>query len=263
MRTPAQQAASSANGARSRSPKTGDGKRRSSMNARSLNLLAKITVVKNEPRQGFQELVRQHMLCIAPRNSVQQDAAEEICSAIEPKTIDLELATQSSPDDLECLTHACGALAGKNPRPKKILRRSLARIQALRQPGEKKFEQTTPVGHPSGGPPSGPTGGAQCAPKPLSMRLRTHIPVPRTSACEPQKPPPPPSHRNPRKTQEKPTETQEKPTEAHGNPRKTRRRSPLPLYSGSLRAPVRRARAPFSLRLLSWNFTPVFPGFTP
>jgi hypothetical protein len=58
MRTPAQQSASRANG------------------ARSLNLLAKVTVVKKESLKGFQELVRQYMLSTAPRNAV-----EEICSA--------------------------------------------------------------------------------------------------------------------------------------------------------------------------------------
>ena len=75
--------------------------------------------------RSLQDLVRQHMLSLAPRNVVEQDAVEEICSAtrrlyrlraIERKAIDLELATQSSPDDLECTVRACGAVAGKNPR---------------------------------------------------------------------------------------------------------------------------------------------------
>jgi hypothetical protein len=148
------------------------------MNARSLNLLAKITVVKNESRQGFQELVRQHVLCVAPRDAVEQDAVEEICSAtwrlyclraIERKAIDLELATQSSPDDLDCLLHACGALAGRNPhtRLQNIIRCSLARIEALRRIGPQKgFGQTTPAGHTSRRPPSGPASGAQYAPEP-------------------------------------------------------------------------------------------------
>ena len=103
MRTNAQHAASRANGARSRGPTTGHGKHRASINERSLRLLAKITVVKNESRQGFQELVRQHMLCIAPLDAVEQDAVEEIRST-----------THASPDDLECLLHACRALAGRN-----------------------------------------------------------------------------------------------------------------------------------------------------
>ena len=185
MRTPAQQAASRANGARSRGPKTGQRKPRSSMTARSLSLLAKTTVVKKESLKGFQELVRQHMLCIAPREAVEQDAVEEICSAtwrlyrlwaIERKAIDLELATQSSPDDLECLTHACGALAGKNQHIllqrhetglQNIIRRSLARIEALRRiVPQEKFEPLPCAGHASAQPPYGPAGGAHCAPEP-------------------------------------------------------------------------------------------------
>jgi hypothetical protein len=155
------------------------------MTARSLSLLAKTTVVKKESLKGFQELVRQHMLCIAPREAVEQDAVEEICSAtwrlyrlraIERKAIDLELATQSSPDDLECLTHACGALAGKNShillqrhetRLQNIIRCSLARIETLRRiDAQEKLEQIAPDKHPSGEPPSGPVGGPQCAPEP-------------------------------------------------------------------------------------------------
>ena len=170
MRTPAQQAASRANGARSRGPKTDEGKLRSTTKPFAHDQLAKATVLKKESREGFQELVRQYMLRIAPRDPVEQDAVEEICSAtwrlyrlraIERKAIDLELAAQSSPDDLECLLHACGALAGKNPhfhlllqrhetRLQNIIRRSLARIEALRRIGPQKgFGQIAPVEPPS------------------------------------------------------------------------------------------------------------------
>jgi len=78
------------------------------------------------------------------------------------------------------------------------------------------------------------------------MRLRPHIPVPRTSSSEPQKAPPPPSHGNPRKTQENPRKTHGNPRKTCRNPRKTHRRGPLPLHSGSLALPsqVRRARYP-------------------
>jgi hypothetical protein len=126
------------------------------------------------------------MLCIAPRNSVEEDAVEEICSttwrfyrlrAIERKAIDLELATQSSPDDLECVLYACRALAGKDPdfriflqrhetRLQNIIRRSFARIRTLRQIGEEELDQTTPAGHTPGEAPAGPAGCAQCAPEP-------------------------------------------------------------------------------------------------
>jgi hypothetical protein len=87
----------------------------------SLCLLAKVTVLNNESHKGFQELLRQHILRIAPRAAV-----EATCSAI-----------QSSPGDLECLAHACGVLAGKNPR-----------IQAPRQPGERKITKRTQGGSP-------------------------------------------------------------------------------------------------------------------
>ena len=89
--------------------------------------------------------------------------------AIERKTI-----------DLECLTHACGALAGAP---------SLA-SRPCASPAKQKRVKTNPARHASAQPLSGPSGGAHCAPEPLSMRLRTHIPVPRTSARRPQKPPP-------------------------------------------------------------------------
>jgi len=185
MRTPAQQAASRANGARSRGPNTQEANSRTSMDAHSLRLLTKITVIKNESRKGFHELVRQHMLRIAPRDAVEQTAVEEICSAtwrlhrlraIERKTIDLELATQSSSDDLERLARACGALAGKNPhllfqrhetRLQNIIRRSLNRIETLRRiEAQKIFDKTTPVRHASDEPPAGRPGGPQCAPEP-------------------------------------------------------------------------------------------------
>jgi hypothetical protein len=52
-------------------------------------------------------------------------------------------------------------------------------------------------------------------PEPLFVRLRAHIPVPRTSARDPQKPPPAASQeepkKNPRRTRQEPTRTQERP----------------------------------------------------
>jgi len=237
MRTPAQQAASRANGARSRGPNAQDGKHRSTTKPFCHNQLAKATVLKKESRKGLQELVRQHMLSIAPRDPVEQDAVEEICSAtwrlyrlraIERKAIDLELAAQSSPDDLECLVHACDVVAGKNShllfqghetRLQNIIRRSLARIEALRRIApQEKFEPITSAGHASGHPPAGPAGRTHCAPEPLSMRLRPHIPVPRTPARGLPKPPSPPLHGEPGKNPGKPAETQEKPRETQEEP---------------------------------------------
>jgi len=91
------------------------------MDALSLHLLAKATVLNNESHNGLPELVRQHTPCIAPR-----DAVEETCSAI-----------QSSPDDLECLAHACGVLAGKNPRIQAL--RSQAKKTCQFEPGEARL----------------------------------------------------------------------------------------------------------------------------
>jgi hypothetical protein len=179
MRTPAQQAASRANGARSRGRNSKESQPRSSMDARSLYLLTKATVLKSESRKGFRELVHQHMLFFAPRNAVEQVVVEEICSAtwrlyrlraIERKAIDVESATQTSPDDLQCLVLASGELTGKNrhfhlslqrhePRLQNIIQRSIARLRALRQIREEKERpQIAPLGHSPEGP--------QCAPEP-------------------------------------------------------------------------------------------------
>jgi hypothetical protein len=133
-----------------------------------------------------------------------------VCAAIERKTIDLGLAAQSSPDDLECLTHACGALPGKNPR-----------IQALRQPGEKNLTKRTQRGTPRVSRPLGPPARRTvrrslypCASghtspsrglrpvNPKNLRLRH----------------PTETQERPKKTQEKPTETRERPTETRGKP---------------------------------------------
>jgi hypothetical protein len=128
------------------------------MDPRALHLLTKATVLKSESRRGFHQLVHEYMLLFAPRNPVEEDAVEEICSAswrlyrlraVERKATELECATQTSPDDLRCLVLASGELAGKNrrlhlflqrhePRLQNVIRRSFARLQALRQFSEKK-----------------------------------------------------------------------------------------------------------------------------
>ncbi len=102
------------------------------------------------------------------------------------------------------------------------LARSSVSIRGHRPRIEEKKDsaKSPPLGHTSDQPPAGPACRVQCVPEPLSMRLRTPIPVPRTSSRKAQKPPPPPPPGNPRKTQEKPKETQEKPTETQGKPGK-------------------------------------------
>jgi len=154
MRTPAQQAAARANGARSRGAISPEGKRRSSRNALRHGLLAKTTVLENESRAGFEDMLRQYFQRFAPRDTVEQGAIEEMCSAawrirrlwaMERKAIDLELAGQTSPDELERIVNAFDALARNRPhfllfhryetRLHNIIQRSLARILTLRKHG--------------------------------------------------------------------------------------------------------------------------------
>jgi hypothetical protein len=185
MRTPAQQAASRANGARSRGPKTAAGKRRSSRNALRHGLLARATVLQRESLAGFQNMLRQHIECIAPRNPVEQAAVEDMCAAawrirrlwcIERKTLDLEIATQRSPDRLERIVRAFDSLARNSPhfllfhdyeaRLHNIIELSLARLLDLRKssvtnepeplgPQHLSFQQHGPVQDGPASPPLG------------------------------------------------------------------------------------------------------------
>jgi hypothetical protein len=154
MRTPAQQAASRANGARSRGPVTPEGKRRASRNALSHGLLARAVVLHNESRAGFDRMLRDYVRRLAPRDALEQCAVEEMCAAawrirrlwsIERKVLDLEIAAQDSADQLERIVNAFDSLARNRPhllllhryetRLHNIVRRSLARILALRKSG--------------------------------------------------------------------------------------------------------------------------------
>ncbi len=118
--TPAQQAAARANGARSRGPATPEGKLRSSENSLRHGLLARTAVLANESHDGFEEMLQGHIRRIGPRDSVEHEAIEEMCSAawrlrrlwcMERKALDLELAAQDSPDQLERTVNAFDSLA--------------------------------------------------------------------------------------------------------------------------------------------------------
>jgi hypothetical protein len=154
MRTPLQQAAARANGTRARGAVSPEGKRRSSMNALRHGLLAKATVLQNESRRGFQTMLREHIECLEPRDALERSAIEEMCSAawrmrrlwaMERKALDLELESQSSSDEMECLVNAFDSMARNRPhyllfhryetRLHNIIQRSLARIQARRRAG--------------------------------------------------------------------------------------------------------------------------------
>ncbi|MDP2998603.1 MAG: hypothetical protein Q8N47_14040 [Bryobacterales bacterium] len=156
------------------------------MNARSLNLLASATALKDGSPESFQEIVRRLTLRLAPRNPAEQAALDEICPAawrlrrlrtLVRKTTLLELAAQPSRDDFECLGYALRALDGQDPlfhtflqrretRLQYIIQGALDRIHELRQTGEKSFGQNTPLEHSSGAAPSLPAAEPHHAPEP-------------------------------------------------------------------------------------------------
>ena len=78
-RTSKQILAARINGARSRGPKTAEGKRRSSLNAIRPGLFSKIVVLQNESTENFRAMLARHMARLAP--GVEQNAIEEMVSA--------------------------------------------------------------------------------------------------------------------------------------------------------------------------------------
>ena len=76
------------------------------MNALRHGLLARATVLENESRCGFDEMLRQYIKYFAPRDAAQESAVEQMCSAVwrrrrlwslERETLNLDLAGQASP----------------------------------------------------------------------------------------------------------------------------------------------------------------------
>jgi hypothetical protein len=72
--------AARANGARSRGPKTPEGKARSRNAVRSRRL-ADCTVLGNESREGFLSLFKFHVDCFSPLDEVEMGMVEEMASA--------------------------------------------------------------------------------------------------------------------------------------------------------------------------------------
>lgn len=69
------------NGARSRGPRTEEGKQRSAFNAVRHGLLAQCVVLENESREGFDELVAQYVERLAPADGVEAGMVEEMAAA--------------------------------------------------------------------------------------------------------------------------------------------------------------------------------------
>jgi len=112
--------ASRVNGARSRGPRTPEGKARSSQNALRHGLLSKCVVLESESAQGFQSILSQHALRLAPADDVEQGYVDEMAAAswrlrrawaIETALFDSAVQDQPSGDDLARLAAAFSKLA--------------------------------------------------------------------------------------------------------------------------------------------------------
>ncbi len=112
--------ASRVNGARSPGPRTPEGKARSSQNALRHGLLSKCVVLESESAQGFQSILSQHALRLAPADDVEQGYIDEMAAAswrlrrtwaIETALFDSAVQDQPSGDDLARLAAAFSKLA--------------------------------------------------------------------------------------------------------------------------------------------------------
>jgi hypothetical protein len=109
MSSPKKIQANRRNGARSKGPKTPEGKRRSRYNAVRHGLLADCTVLENESMDGFQELLQHHVRRFAPIDDIEFGFVEEMASAywrlrrafaIEKDIFEKAIENQTGPDEL-------------------------------------------------------------------------------------------------------------------------------------------------------------------
>ena len=123
MSTEKQIAASRANGARSRGPKTPAGKARSSRNATRHGLLAKVIVLEVEPDDAFQELCRSYAARFDPQDDVEAGMIHEMVAntwrlrrawAIENRYFDTAVASQDGSFPTDRLMSAFSSLADSN-----------------------------------------------------------------------------------------------------------------------------------------------------
>src|SRR5262249_22957893 len=73
--------AARANGARSRGPKTPEGKKISSQNAVKHGLLSQWVVLRDESAEGFDSLLSSYTERLRPRDNVEAKIVEEMCMA--------------------------------------------------------------------------------------------------------------------------------------------------------------------------------------
>jgi hypothetical protein len=150
---------SRANGARSRGPKTPEGKKRSSRNAYRHGLLAKTVIIGSESAANFRSLVAQHEEHFGPLDGVELGLLEEMASAywrmrrswaIEKEWLEQNLQAQDSPNEVTRIAKAFGDLAETKKlsllhryesRMHRIYQRSIKTLLLL----QSKNDQTNPV----------------------------------------------------------------------------------------------------------------------
>jgi hypothetical protein len=120
MPTERQIAASRANGAKSRGPKTEEGRRKVAFNAIRHGLTARDVVIANESKENFQELLATYLAELEPVGEIEYGFVEQMVAAkwrirrawsIEAAIYDLEIDRQAPgvEEEFETITHASRA----------------------------------------------------------------------------------------------------------------------------------------------------------
>lgn len=108
------------NGARSRGPKTAEGKQRSARNATRHGLLARCVVLENESEEAFRKVIAEHVDCFDTPGGVGFGMIEEMASAywrlrrlwaVETRLYNDAMAAEQSDDELARIAGAFKALA--------------------------------------------------------------------------------------------------------------------------------------------------------
>jgi len=170
MRLPKHVIASRKNGARSRGPKTEEGKRLSSLNAIRHGLLSKGIVLKNESETVFSELLAQHLGKLAPADDVEHCAVEEMAAsvwrlrrlwAIEKQLFDSGLDKRSETTETERIAATFSDLAARpelhlldryETKLHRMYQRSLHNLLILRELGSPDLDSPPEDNGPSPGP---------------------------------------------------------------------------------------------------------------
>jgi hypothetical protein len=174
--------ASRANGAKSRGPKTEQGKRRSAQNSLRHGLLAKCILLDNECRDTFQIVHQYHLEKFNPADDVEHSAVEEMVAAawrlrriwtIETALFDNKIGSRTDPTSRDRMAAAFSELAAGNElnlldryeaRLHRAYQRALSNFLALREfdatplPNEPDAEIDTadPVAQPEAAPSESP-----------------------------------------------------------------------------------------------------------